>query len=498
MKLPTENKTAPYAPFELAYLEVLKRFLLKLRAGKTSTNRTDTDTVREFGVMIKHNLAKHGFPLLRSKSIHVKSVMEELKWFLSGSTNIQSLKEAGVRIWDEWQGALILERQVELVKIRPPELTEYYTGLLSHKAKDSEHKGLSSTWSGMMKRCYDSNAHNFEFYGGKGVTVSSQWHKYENFEADAKHLIGWDFKEKYWNQFELDKDFYGASQYSASTCRWVHTSENNKNGGRAIKVTDMEGIETIYLSINDVEKGIGMSSSSVHRAIHSEEAIPNTAKQGNRKFIGWTIESAEPTEGYVYRYAKADFREVGPAYGYQWRRFADHIDQIEMLIDSLIENPMSRRHIVTAWNPEDTAKQNLPPCHLLFQCHVQADDMGVHRVHMTMYQRSADWFLGVPFNIASYAALLMLIVEECNQRNRRTLYVAEELTMFFADAHLYVNHEDQARLQLHNAIMPPMGNVLPSLILELLPHPQSLSLSQFDYEVTNYNPYPAIKAKVAV
>jgi thymidylate synthase len=176
--------------------------------------------------------------------------------------------------------------------------------------------------------------------------------------------------------------------------------------------------------------------------------------------------------------------ELGPVYGYQWRHWRTpdgrEIDQISNLIASLKGKPDSRRHIVTAWNPADVDKMALPPCHALFQFYVANG-----RLSCQMYQRSADLFLGVPFNIASYAALTVMAAQVAGLE-------ADEFVLTLGDAHLYLNHLEQARLQLERQPKP-----FPRLKL----NPGVKDIFAFAYEdftLEGYEPHPAIKAPIAV
>ena len=176
--------------------------------------------------------------------------------------------------------------------------------------------------------------------------------------------------------------------------------------------------------------------------------------------------------------------ELGPVYGYQWRSWpaADgrHIDQITQVIEQIRRNPDSRRHIVSAWNVGDLDKMALMPCHALFQFYVANG-----KLSCLLYQRSADVFLGVPFNIASYALLTMMVAQVCNLQ-------VGEFVHTLGDAHLYVNHLDQARLQLEREPRP-----LPSMTL----NPSVKSIFDFkfsDFTLESYDPHPAIKAPIAV
>ena len=176
--------------------------------------------------------------------------------------------------------------------------------------------------------------------------------------------------------------------------------------------------------------------------------------------------------------------ELGPVYGHQWRSWPDynggHIDQISEVIEQIKNNPNSRRLIVSAWNVADINNMNLPPCHILFQFYV-ADG----KLSCLLYQRSADTFLGVPFNIASYALLTMMIAQVCGLEPGEFVHTT-------GDTHIYLNHFNQVREQLSREPRP-----LPTMKL----NPDIKNIFDFkyeDFELVGYDPWPAIKAPVAV
>jgi len=182
--------------------------------------------------------------------------------------------------------------------------------------------------------------------------------------------------------------------------------------------------------------------------------------------------------------------ELGPVYGKQWRAWPTpdgrSIDQIRLLIDELRGDPYSRRHIVSAWNVGQIHQMALPPCHLLFQFFVHAPRDGRRAgLSCQLYQRSADLFLGVPFNIASYALLTQMIAHVCG-------FEARDFIHSFGDLHIYANHLDQAHLQLAREPKP-----LPKLWL----NPQVTDIDAFTFEdirLDHYDAHPAIKAEVSV
>jgi thymidylate synthase len=176
--------------------------------------------------------------------------------------------------------------------------------------------------------------------------------------------------------------------------------------------------------------------------------------------------------------------ELGPIYGYQWRSWPDyrgnHIDQLKQVIESIKKNPDSRRHIVSAWNVGQLEDMELPPCHILFQFYVANG-----RLSCQLYQRSADIFLGVPFNIASYALLTKMIARVTNLEPGDFVHT-------LGDAHIYLNHLEQVNLQLTRE---PRG--LPTMII----NPEIKKIDDFSYQdftLSNYDPHPGIKGVISV
>lgn len=177
------------------------------------------------------------------------------------------------------------------------------------------------------------------------------------------------------------------------------------------------------------------------------------------------------------------FGDLGNVYGSQWRRWKttqnETIDQLKEVIESIKHNPNSRRHIVSAWNPEDVPTMALPPCHTMFQFYVANGKLSCQ-----LYQRSADIFLGVPFNIASYALLTHLIANECGLK-------PGEFVHALGDAHIYLNHIEQVETQLHRE-----PRSLPTVSIKN--HVSIFDVDIKDIVLENYHPHPAIKAPVAV
>jgi thymidylate synthase len=176
--------------------------------------------------------------------------------------------------------------------------------------------------------------------------------------------------------------------------------------------------------------------------------------------------------------------ELGPVYGHQWRSWPDYdggaIDQIKIVLDQIKNNPNSRRMLVSAWNVAEVNKMALPPCHTMFQFYVAEG-----KLSLMLYQRSADTFLGVPFNIASYALLCMMVAQVCDLKPGKFIHIT-------GDTHLYLNHLEQARLQLTRDPRP-----LPTM--KINPDVKDLfSFKYEDFELVGYDPWPSIKAEVSV
>lgn len=226
-----------------------------------------------------------------------------------------------------------------------------------------------------------------------------------------------------------------------------------------------------------VDNGVHIWDNDAYRYYKELCAANNIAPIAMEDFLAASSASApSPIDGYAY----GDLNHV---YGYQWRSWpkpdGSSIDQIRQVIDTIKTNPNSRRMIVSAWNVAEVEDMALPPCHVLFQFYVAEG-----RLSCQLYQRSADTFLGVPFNIASYALLTMMIAQECGLQ-------AGEFVHTLGDTHLYLNHMEQVAEQLSREPRP-----LPRMLL----NPDVKSVFDFRYEdftLEDYNPYPAIKAPMS-
>jgi len=221
----------------------------------------------------------------------------------------------------------------------------------------------------------------------------------------------------------------------------------------------------------------------VKNKVHIWDDWPYAAYKKSEYYAGETMEEFAAKVATDDSFA-ARWGELGPVYGYQWRSWpspdGSKVDQIQQVIDMLKRNPDSRRILVSAWNVPFIDQMALPPCHTFFQFYVAEG-----RLSCQLYQRSADVFLGVPFNIASYALLTLMIAQVCGLKPGEFIHT-------FGDAHIYLNHLDQVNLQLSRDYRPlPEVKINPSVkdIFEFTIH---------DFELVNYHPHPAIKGEVAV
>lgn len=225
--------------------------------------------------------------------------------------------------------------------------------------------------------------------------------------------------------------------------------------------------------------------------IWNEWPFQNYLRKNNleQQFLKYTPEWEEEMEKFVLRVKKnkkfaAKWGDLGPVYGYQWRHWKGpgrvEIDQLANTIDTIKKNPDNRRIIVSAWNPSVIDKMALPPCHMAYQFQVEGD-----KLNCAMLQRSVDSFLGLPFNIASYALLTHLVAKVTDKR-------PGELTLFLADTHIYLNHLEQVKLQLTRE-----PRALPELSLN--PNITNIdNISPDDIAVVGYNPHPNIPAPISV
>ena len=513
---------------EQQYLDLLQELIVY---GTVKSDRTGTGTLSKFGHQMRFNLAE-GFPLLTTKKVHFPSVVSELLWFLQGKLSTDYLNENSNRIWNpnaeksgqknpvrfnstnignmygmawrmlpcEPHGMVTFKRYTyedDYTQVHTcPEIDKYYlpnpkikysntagkyfvlgkqgnkfvikfeaTGsykvvnTLCKSIKDNylpntesvgylgdnydwnnpTHKNLYRKWQDMLIRCYNPRD-NPSSYGK--IHVCKRWLNFSNFLKDAYSL--WGFQEYVDSGYthQLDKDYRGSDYYSPDTCLFL-PSELNKslNSGGT-------GLNTIYEYQGNF--------------FHSRESLQASRGRTRKASLPKDIIIHQDTATHVVR----------PII---W------IDQLDRAINLIKTDPNSRRIVIDAWNPRGEENASLGICHPMFQFYVQDGKLSCQ-----LYQRSADTFLGVPFNIASYALLTHIVAQY-------TGLAVGDFVWVGGDVHLYKNHTEQAALQLSRE-----GYPLPQIKLDI---PIGVAFDQLEHDhftLEGYQSHPAIKAEVAV
>lgn len=447
------------------YLDLLKEIIVD---GEHHDDRTGVGTRSLFGKQLRFDL-RRGFPLVTTKKIHTKSVFIELLWMIQGRTDVEWLQKRGVTIWDSWTdeaGSIGLgygkqwrhiERidLVEPTKFDPPMFAldpKKVAGVGVNKGARVGNEHLYSVWNEMLHRCYDKSKSSYERYGAKGYHVHKRWHDFINFIEDVKKLPGWALKATWPDEYSLDKDVSGTNRYGPDTCVWLSKREQPLNTvrSRLLRVTPPKGDSYLTMDVSRLCQDIGLDPSAVY-------ACARGTKHGHK------------------------------GYKFEWVDVGDRlprvriVDQLREVVAAVKQTPESRRIVLSSWNPLDVPAMQLPPCHswAQFKVHVETNELSCH-----MYQRSADVFLGVPFNIASYALLTHLVANSTGLTPR-------DLIISYGDVHIYSNHMEQVRLQIARE-----PKTLPTL--HLPPGKDLFNVEYDDIKVTGYESYPAIRAKVAV
>lgn len=450
-----------------------------LNNGTPSDDRTGTGTISVFGRQMRFDLQK-GFPLVTLKKTYWKGVVVELLWMLQGNTNIEWLQNHNVRIWDNWhdEGNTIgkgyayqwrnwskielLSKKNTFYKTNPKGLANANVCDIAVGAKNNRNEHIYNIWSEMIHRCYNPNRKHYKWYGGMGAEVCERWLNYKNFEEDFYKIENGYMKKIDPLNYSLDKDYYGSMVYAPDTCIWLSKDEQRINTSRTklVKVIFPSGKKDYVVDLKNFCFRYNIDYSTATKCM-----------RGERK----------QSKGFK-------FEQVQTSQLVRLRKF----DQIRTAIQQIKNNPNSRRIIVNAWNVSDLEDMALPPCHCFFQFYVRDGKLSCQ-----LYQRSADLFLGVPFNIASYALLTHLIARECDLE-------VGDFVHTFGDVHLYNNHLDQAKEMVSRE-----PKVLPRLKLRTQKG-QLLDWIDNDVrhmtweeikthiELVNYKPHPTIKAPVSV
>jgi thymidylate synthase len=511
------------------YHEHLKA-ILEQGTPKYPERGQEFGTLSLFGYQNRYKLSE-GFPILTTKKVSFKNIVVELLWFLKGDTNIKYLVDNGVNIWNEdaylyYQklcpqlniSPVSIEKFLDKVKnqekvysytygdcgeqygsqwrefnkiptyiVQPKqELPKEYIATTKLGTNGEGSSGdLKSTWEQMIVRCYNKESIGYSVYGAKGVYVSNEWLIFKNFEKDVTQLEGWEEKQKDWNNYQLDKDFFGNGfVYSKETCKWINRVDNCSSHN-TIYIFEKEGVIYRTNNIRKLSREHNVEHSNMVRIVKGE------------------------------RNSAAGFKFIG------LENLNKGTDQISELINNLKNKPGSRRHILTAWNPNSLNNMALHPCHALFQFNTrklsfseQIKLLGRQHVPLTkeniemlnleiknsslpkyyldcqLYQRSADMFLGVPYNISSYALLIHIISKICNM-------IPGDFVHTFGDSHIYDNHKEQVQTLLDRDYNKYK---LPTVIVpEYLSDNRSLDeiindLEPEHFKLEEYESYPEIKA----
>lgn len=518
---------------DIPYLKMLRQVL---SYGIVEMDRTGVGTRSIFGLSARYDIRER-FPLFTHKKLHFRGIAEELLWMLNGYTSAKPLEERGITIWKEWEvekdlGGPSDERVVEWVDIVDPGPFCPYEGDFSCSAAGLSEidQKLIRNWKHMMRRCYDVDHHRYALYGAKGVFVAKSWHDPAVFISEVKLLPNWKRKVANWNDYQLDKDYYGSGCYGPNTSVWLETGENNQYTFDAKPFT-VEGVENgvafshQFLSLSHAEEVLDVSMSTLHRILTGEQS-QDTLKANNKKACDWKFAYIDIPPGKVLRKGFLPQRSLGPIYGDGFRRYSvvnSTTDQLKNLLIGLKENPYSRRHVITLWNPHTVDDCALPPCHgVAIHFKRQIDSRNVERLHCCMYQRSCDMLLGVPYNVASYSLLTYIIAAWLGIK-------PGFFTHMLGDAHIYNNHVDQVREILDRTVIespslqvlwpnepdmlePSVRGFLDTLAKwftcadtvwglwvpgDIIGKPKEDPVGGI-LHLHDYNPHPAIKAPVAV
>lgn len=464
---------------EQQYLDILEELL----TANSKDDRTGTGTNSLFCRHMRFDLSK-SFPLLTTKKVFWKGVAAELLWFISGSQDERELCKLTYgtdslekqTIWTgncqdraslddnrfngynmgnmyniAWRYLPCSPHEYKIFERRTFVDDYIETGVGEHfnitvakhgylgsdyKRNDTSKK-LYKVWQDMLRRVYDPYK-NQESY--KKVTICKRWHNFTHFLHDSYMLPGFQEFIDSGYKFQLDKDYFGSNVYSPNTCIFINPKLNKSlnGGGRGFKIYKYD--DKLFYSKRDLNK---------YRGVSLESKLP---KHG--------VEIIKDNETHVVR----------PII---------FIDQLQNMIDLIKNDPNSRRIIVDAWNPRITENAVLGVCHPLFQVVVMNN-----KLNLVFMMRSSDFFLGAPFNIASYALLAHLLALECGLEVGELVYEGH-------DVHLYHNHLEQAKLQLSREAFE-----FPQIKINKKDSIFDYELS--DFEIIDYKSHAGIKAPIAV
>lgn len=433
-----------------------------LENGVSKGDRTGTGTISSFGHQMRFDLSE-GFPLITTKKVHTRSIIGELLWFLNGDTKNSNLSDQKIRIWNEWQNSdgtigpgysaqwrawyapsdkiisvpLRKDNYADFIYELPVDDNDrndekfvrsvYGVGFLGEEVADTPER-VKELWLDIMSHSYNNS--DDRYHRETTREVSPIWHSFEMFAKTINTVPGYHEWSMY-GGYTLDVEYFGSSVYSPNTSVFL------KDGSNPI-------IEDDILLI-DKEK---FSNVEEYKKKHGKDPI----------------------------LSNVDF--VKPEAGTVWRKQV-FVDQISEVIETLKTNPDSRRMIVSAWNAAELDNMALMPCHAFFQFYV-ADG----KLSCQLYQRSADLFLGVPFNIASYALLTHMVAQQVGLEVGDFVWTG-------GDCHIYNNLVEQVKEQISREPYP-----FPKLNLNKAEDIFSYTID--DVKIEDYQHHPIIRGKVSV
>lgn len=464
------------------YLNVLAK---ALHEGRREPNRTGIDALVIRPVMMEFDMAD-GFPAVTTKKLAFNACKGEFIGFMQGKTSAADFRALGCNFWDQnanenkaWlanpnrkgtddlgniYGAVWRNWAVPDNRVQPyPRLREGLekTYLSVANGKGSHGHPLGKTWEGMIARCYDQNSISYPLYGMRGVYVADRWLEFSAFAEDAVSLPGWDEKSNSIGGFEyqLDKDTIGTGyEYGPGRCQWLSASDNNPVNAqrKRLYVVEKDGQEFSFFNVKQFcdEQGVEAKNFS-----DLWTGSKNAKTRGGFKLV--RVEDREPKG----------------------------IDQVIQALDTIRRNPTSRDIVINAWNPAELDRMALRPCHVAYQFIV---DTHRRELSLSLWQRSGDIFLGIPINIASCGLMLSFFAALTGLRPRF-------INHYISIPHLYVNHVEQANIQLDREPLPlpKIGMSIPKLGMasdaEII-----ASLTPASFWLEPYESHAALAAPMAV
>lgn len=460
---------------EGAYESLIKDIL---NGGYPSGDRTGTGTLKLSGQRLEYPLDGGVLPLLTTKRIPFRLIAEELLWFISGSTNVRDLEERDVRIWSDWRRRYRADRSVVVVKSRSADQsTSAVPG--PEWIEEPEHDELD--------RVETLYWHTISCAAQDSIPVHDDWlpdhpSGLDRFREDVANIPHY----HYWSEanegdFSLEPYYYGPEGgYTPELAVFLHRNERINHLRAALPASlvrlavgdDM--MERLYRVSPETQSRYIMSLwSTVEEISHPQWSLYTDITGDNRVDNPYYIRPSIIEDG-----------DLGPIYGENWRAWpmpdGSKRDQLAEMVQTLKDDPGSRRNLITAWNPSSMDEAALTACHTVFQVVVEGG-----RLTGILYQRSADMFLGVPFNIASYALLVHML-------SHLTGIPAGKFVWMGGDCHVYNNLVEQSREQSGRV---PRG--FPKVrITRNVKDIDDFSID--DFEVEGYDPDPPIKGEVSV